>query len=114
MSSRNPCQCFQTTKKKLRDVQLAATEYRYALCGGIDKEVACSSDTNFEPAAKLIRQDASHTRVSLVMPLRSDARGQGVSFNKRLAARAPWFVIKILDAESAAGQFIGSERFLGK
>lgn len=91
-------------EEKLTDVQLALTVYRDALRGGVDQVVVCSNDSDVEPALKLVRQDAPDVRIGLVMPLRPDAKGQGVVSNKRLTAQATWVRHHIMDAELAASQ----------
>lgn len=91
-------------EEKLTDVQLDLTVYRDALRGGVDQVVVCSNDSDVEPALKLVRQDAPDVRIGLVMPLRPDAKGQGVVSNKRLTAQATWVRHHILDAELAASQ----------
>lgn len=65
----------------------------------------CSNDLDVEPAFKFVRQDAPDVQIGLVMPLWSEARGQGVVLNKRLAAQATWVGHHILDAALAASQF---------
>jgi hypothetical protein len=62
--------------------------YRDALRGGVDQVVVCSNDLDVEPAFKFVRQDAPDVQIGLVMPLWSEATGQGVVLNKRLAAQA--------------------------
>jgi hypothetical protein len=74
-------------EEKLTDVQLALTVYQDAIRGGVDRVVVCSNDSDVEQALKLVRrdaQDAPDVRIGLVMPLRPDAKGQGVVSIKRL------------------------------
>jgi hypothetical protein len=104
MPSKDQRQRVWMIEEKLMDVQLALTVYRDALRGRVDQVVVCSNDSDVEPALKLIRQDAPNVRIGLVMPLRPDAKGQGVVSNKRLTAQATWVRHHILDAELAASQ----------
>jgi len=56
-------------EEKLTDVQLALTIYRDAARGDVDQVVVCSNDSDVEPALQLVRRDAPHVRIGLVMPL---------------------------------------------
>jgi uncharacterized LabA/DUF88 family protein len=91
-------------EEKLTDVQLALTNYRDALRGGVDQVVVCSNDSDVEPALQLVRRDAPKVRIGLVMPLPPHAKGQGIVSNKRLTAQAHWVRHHILDGELAASQ----------
>ncbi|MBS0426433.1 MAG: NYN domain-containing protein [Proteobacteria bacterium] len=91
-------------EEKLTDVQLALTIYRDAARGDVDQVVVCSNDSDVEPALQLVRRDAPHVRIGLVMPLAPHAKGQGIVSNKRLTAQAHWVRHHILDVELAASQ----------
>jgi uncharacterized LabA/DUF88 family protein len=91
-------------EEKQTDVNLALQVYRDAVRGHCNQLVICSNDSDLEPALKLVREDAPHIVIGLVMPLREGARGEGMISHKRLTAQADWIRHHIRDDELAACQ----------
>jgi hypothetical protein len=50
-------------------VNIARHLYRDAIKGEFDQLVVCSNDSDMEPALSLIKSDAPHVTLGLVMPL---------------------------------------------
>lgn len=99
------CEKVWLIEEKQTDVNIALHLYRDAICGEFDQLVVCSNDSDMEPALSLIKADAPHIKLGLVMPLAPPATSElrGVS-NKRLTALADWVRHYILDEELARSQ----------
>jgi hypothetical protein len=78
--------------------------YRDAVRGVCDQVVICSNDSDLEPALRMIREDASHIKIGLVMPLRESAKDDGKVPNKRLTPLAHWVRRYIRDEELEKSQ----------
>ena len=92
-------------EEKQTDVNIALHAYRDAVRGHCDQLVICSNDSDMEPALRMIKDDAPHVRIGLVLPLRpkDDARARGAP-NKRLTQRADWVRHYLRDDELAQSQ----------
>ena len=75
-------------EEKQTDVNIALQAYRDVARGICDQVVICSNDSDLEPALRLIREDAPHAKIGLIMPLRPQAQGDGKVPNKRLTPLA--------------------------
>lgn len=91
-------------EEKQTDVNIALQAYRDVARGICDQVVICSNDSDLEPALRLIREDAPHAKIGLIMPLRPQAQGDGKVPNKRLTPLAHWVRHHILDDELMRAQ----------
>jgi uncharacterized LabA/DUF88 family protein len=91
-------------EEKQTDVNIALQAYRDVTRGLCDQVVICSNDSDLEPALRLIREDAPHVKIGLIMPLRPQAQAEGKVPNKRLTPLAHWVRHHILDEELMRAQ----------
>ncbi len=91
-------------EEKQTDVNMALHAYRDATRGQCDQLVICSNDSDIEPALRMIREDAPHVKIGLVMPLRESAKDEGKVPNKRLTPLAHWVRRYIPDHELEESQ----------
>jgi hypothetical protein len=91
-------------EEKQTDVNIALHAYRDAVQGVCNQVVICSNDSDLEPALRMIRMDAPHTKIGLIMPLRATAKADGKVPNKRLTPLAHWVRHYIMDEELAQSQ----------
>lgn len=92
-------------EEKQTDVNIALNLYRDAVRGEFDQVVVCSSDSDMEPALRMIREDVPAVKVGVILPLRGgDAEGKPAPANKRLLPHAHWVRHYIRDDELQASQ----------
>lgn len=91
-------------EEKQTDVNIALEAYRDVVRGACDQIVVCSNDSDMEPALRLIRADAPHVKVGLVMPLREGVGANLNRPNQRLVQYAHWVRHHIRDDELASCQ----------
>lgn len=95
-------------EEKQTDVNMALHIYRDALRGDLQQQIICTNDSDLEPALKMVRADAPHMTVGLVMPLRPLRESEQAVSNKRLTGLAHWTRKHILDGELENAQLAAS------
>lgn len=91
--------------EKQTDVNIALHLYRDALNGAADALVVCSSDSDLEPALKMIKDDGFPVEIGVVIPTRPFTDGHhSRPPNKKLSDLAHWTRSHINDDELAKSQ----------
>ena len=87
--------------EKQTDVNIALHLYRDAQQGVADAQVICSSDSDLEPALKMIKEDGFPVEIGLVIPRKEHSHRPP---NKKLSDLASWTRSHINDEELSQSQ----------
>jgi uncharacterized LabA/DUF88 family protein len=92
-------------EEKQTDVNIALAMYKDALTPSIQHQVLVSSDSDLEPALKLIKADMPSIQQGIIFPRRKPVQGsKGRSVNQSLSQYADWNRSYILDSECQLAQ----------